>query len=214
MGVLDYTIVVHPRRKRHLRTLASEHHRAGRGGPAAAASSGSSWPAMVGHGRVSLLPHGETQHDVPPVRAPETAPSSPQKTRQIRPSRPQLGTTPPVVSRFRERLCAGVEPARRGRRQAIRSGGIGACGLACRRWRPDMGASPNIAAGARPSFGPWTGPLRGHNFGWAAANNALATPRDDRWAGLGAMVAARAIPSRCRGIHGGFNSAAARPDRI
>ncbi|MBV9969651.1 MAG: porin family protein [Xanthobacteraceae bacterium] len=67
----------------------------------------------------------------------------------------------------------------------------------------DMGV-PFLAPGPVP-VDIWTGLYGGINFGWAASNNALgSTATDTGPAGLGAMVAARAIPVTMRGIHGGF----------
>jgi hypothetical protein len=81
--------------------------------------------------------------------------------------------------------------------------GLGLCGLALPAVAADMGV-PNMAPSPVPVV-PWTGVYVGINFGWAASNNALGgTPTDMGTAGLGAMVAARAIPETMRGIHGGF----------
>jgi outer membrane immunogenic protein len=81
--------------------------------------------------------------------------------------------------------------------------GLGLCGLALPATAADMGV-PFIAPVPIP-VAPWTGLYGGINFGWAASNNALdSTGTDTGTAGLGSMLAARAIPATMSGIHGGF----------
>jgi outer membrane immunogenic protein len=108
-----------------------------------------------------------------------------------------------VVSRSDERCREQSRARRRGAVKRFVAAGLGLCGLALPAVAADMGV-PNIAPAPVPVV-PWTGLYAGINFGWAASNNALGnTPTDTGGAGLGAMVAARAIPESMRGIHGGF----------
>ena len=81
--------------------------------------------------------------------------------------------------------------------------GLALCSLTLPAMAADIGV-PFVAPMPVPVV-PWTGLYGGINFGWAASNTALAvTATDTGPAGLGSMVAARAIPGTMRGIHGGF----------
>jgi outer membrane immunogenic protein len=107
-----------------------------------------------------------------------------------------------MVSRPAARFCDKRRPRGRSAVKLFIAAALGLC-MALPALAADMGV-PFIAPAPIPVV-PWTGLYGGINFGWAASNTALAvTATDTGAAGLGSMVAARAIPGTMRGIHGGF----------
>jgi outer membrane immunogenic protein len=107
------------------------------------------------------------------------------------------------VSRSAARLRRRDRRRRPAAVKRLIAAGLALCGLALPALAADMGV-PFVAPAPVP-IDIWTGLYGGINFGWAASNNALgSTATDTGTAGLGSMIAARAIPLTMSGIHGGF----------